>query len=39
MRTSITWNHFYIVVPAKAGTQGHRHVACPWVPAFAGTAN
>ena len=26
----------FFVIPAKAGTQGHRSVAGPWAPAFAG---
>lgn len=31
--------HFLFVVPAKAGSQGQRFDACPWIPAFAGATN
>jgi hypothetical protein len=27
---------FFLVIPAKAGIQGHRTRLLPWIPAFAG---
>src|SRR5579863_8935626 len=36
---SITWNRHLLTssFPRKRGPRGRQHVACPWVPAFAGT--